>query len=136
MTATRARSIPLCLALAGLTIGAGLASRRYPELLPTFVARYAGDALWAAMVFWLLALVWRRAGTGRLALAALVVAFAVEASQLYQAVWLDTVRATRIGGLLLGRGFLWSDLVAYAAGVGIAAGLDMLLTGRAGKGSR
>jgi hypothetical protein len=52
--ASRRRSIPLYLALACLTIGAGLASRHYPELFPGFVAQYAGDTLWAAMVFWVL----------------------------------------------------------------------------------
>ena len=41
------------------TIAAGLASRRFPALQPSFVARYAGDALWAAMVFWAL---WVRSG--------------------------------------------------------------------------
>jgi len=83
--------------------------------------------LWAALVFWLLALGWRRAGTGRLAGGAIVVAFAVECSQLYHAAWIDSIRRTRIGALVLGSDFLWSDLVCYAVGVGIAAVLDALI---------
>jgi len=60
-----------------LTIGAGLASRRYPEVLPIFVARYAGDTLWAAMVFWLIALVRRPLRTFVVAAISLTVSFAV-----------------------------------------------------------
>jgi len=126
----RTRSRVLYLALTCLTIGLGLASRRYPAFLPAFVARYAGDALWAAVVFWILALVWRRAGTGALAGGALVIAIAVECSQLYHAPWIDSIRQTRVGALVLGSGFLWSDLVCYAAGIGIAAALDVLIVDR------
>lgn len=126
----RARSIPLYLALACLTIGAGLASRRYPAFFPAFIARYAGDTLWAAMVFWILALGWRRAGTRVLAGGAIATSFAVECSQLYHAAWIDSIRRTRLGALVLGSDFLWSDLACYAVGVGIAAGLDALIGGR------
>ena len=49
---------------------------------------------------------------------ALLTAFTVEISQLIRGDWLDTIRSTRLGMLLLGRGFLWSDLVAYAGGTG------------------
>ena len=127
MTTMRERPIPLYVALACLTIGAGLASRRYPAALPAFIARYAGDALWAALVFWLLALGWRRAGTLRLAGGAIAVAFAVECSQLYHAAWIDAIRVKRIGALVLGSDFLWSDLACYAVGVSIVAMLDALL---------
>lgn len=131
-TAIRARSIPRYAALVCLTVGAGFASRRYPGFFPEFVARYAGDTLWATMVFWFLALGWRRASTGRLAASALAVAVAVECSQLYRAGWIDAVRETRIGALVLGSGFLWSDLVCYAVGVGIAVVVDGLLARRDG----
>jgi hypothetical protein len=129
-SAIRLRSIPLYVALACLTIVAGLASRRYSELFPEVVARYAGDTLWAAMVFWFLALGWRRTSSGRLAATAIAISFAVELSQLYRAAWLDSLRATWIGALVLGRGFLWSDLVCYTIGVCIAVVLDVLLVGR------
>src|SRR5262245_12823566 len=46
-----------------LTIAAGLASRRFGAVLPVFIATYAGDTLWAAMVFWGLALAAPRART-------------------------------------------------------------------------
>ena len=50
-----------------------------------------------------------------------------EFSQLYRAPWIDAVRATRLGALVLGQGFLWSDLWCYAAGVTLAAGIDWIL---------
>lgn len=117
------------------TIALGLASRRIAPHLPApvgpFVAAYVGDALWAAMVFFgvstllpRLALQWRVA----LALAYCV---ATELSQLYHAPWIDAVRATRLGGLVLGFGFLWSDLVAYAIGVLGAAAIARAAAPRA-----
>lgn len=111
-------------------MGLGLATRRVPEVFPSVVAEYGGDTLWAAMVFWLLAL-WRaRASTAHLAAAAMGVCTAVELSQLYQATWAISLRAKPGVGLILGQGFLWSDLVCYAVGVAAAAVLDALLQAR------
>ena len=124
MTAAPPRSRPVLAALLVATIALGLASRRFGDALPGVVAAYAGDALWAAMAFWLAALVAPGARTHRLAACALAFAVAVEASQLHRAPWLDAIRATRPGALVLGQGFLWSDLACYAVGVGAAALLD------------
>jgi hypothetical protein len=124
------RSRPAYLALLIVTVLAGLASRQWPAALPAFIASYAGDALWATMVVWLLALAWPRTGTLRLALTALTIAVAVEVSQLYHAPWIDGIRATRAGALALGQGFLWSDLACYAVGVTLAAGVDAWLVRR------
>ena len=119
--AMRPRSVPLLLALAGITIAMGLASRWYPQYLPVFVAKYAGDTLWATLVFWLLATVWRRASAAGLAALAIAISFAVEVSQLFHAGWIDSIRATTIGALVLGSGFLWSDFPCYVVGATLAA---------------
>lgn len=112
------------------TVAAGLASRRYPDWQPDFVARYAGDTLWAAMVFWIVALV-RPLGRARVLGAwALGLAFADEFSQLYRASWVVAIRSTRLGALVLGQGFLWSDLWCYAAGVALAMAVDRCLRSR------
>lgn len=124
---TPRRSRPTYVALLIATVAAGLASRQWPAAIPAFIASYAGDTLWATMVVWLLALLWPRTSTVRLASAALAIAVADELSQLYHAPWIDGVRATRLGALALGQGFLWSDLVCYAVGVSLAAGLDWWL---------
>lgn len=125
------RAVPRSRILAALlfatTIALGLASRRDAPALPHIIAAYAGDALWAAMVFWIAAFIRPRANTRTLAASALSVSFAVELSQLYQAPWINEIRATRLGALALGHGFLWSDLVCYVVGIAIAAGVDLIL---------
>ena len=115
-----------------LSIALGLASRRYGAALPRFIASYAGDALWATMVMWIYALIWPRTTTARLAIAALATAYAVELSQLYRAPWIDAVRASRVGALVLGQGFLWSDLACYAVGVAIGVMVDLVISHRVG----
>ena len=110
-----------------LTVAAGLASRRFPEAQPAWIGAYAGDTLWAAMVFWILALVAPQARTVALGSLAVGIAWAVELSQLVRVPWLDAVRATRLGALALGQGFLWSDFVCYTVGAAIAAVLDRAL---------
>jgi len=116
-------------------VAAGLASRRFGAHLPAFVATYAGDTLWASMVFAGLGLLFPRAATRTLAIAALAFAVADEISQLYHAPWIDAIRATRLGALVLGYGFLWSDLACYTVGaLGAVAG-EVALRGRRPSGS-
>lgn len=112
------------IAYTALTIALGLASRQFPTRLPTFVALYAGDTLWATLMFWLLALARPAAPTAALAATALLISVLVELSQLVHVGWLDAARANPFGALVLGQGFLWSDLLCYAAGVLLAAALD------------
>jgi hypothetical protein len=124
------RSRTLYLLLVAATVALGLASRRVGDVLPGFVAWYAGDVLWAAMVFLLIAATWRTGPTRQVAAAAGFFSLAVELLQLYHAPWIDAVRQTRIGGLVLGFGFLWSDLACYAVGIALAAALDHRLVQR------
>ena len=119
------RSRAVYLGLAVGTASLGLTSRRFRSELPWFVAEYAGDTLWAAMVYFIAAMFWRNAGVRRLAAGAFGFSLAVELSQLYQAPWINAVRSTRLGGLVLGYGFLWSDLAYYAVGVALAVGFDL-----------
>ena len=57
----------------------------------------------------------------------LLVCYGIEVSQLYHAPWIDDLRRTRLGGLIVGFGFLWSDLVCYAVGVMLALLLELAL---------
>ncbi len=99
----------------------GLASRRYQAGLPEFGGEYAGDTLWALMLSLLVStLVANRTVISR-ATMSLVLAFLVEISQLYHAPWIDSIRNTTLGGLVLGFGFLWTDLVCYTVGIIIGA---------------
>lgn len=124
-------------ALLGVVIAAGLASRSALAVhLPVFVATYAGDTLWALTVFLGLGLVFRRVRPSLIASMALVFAFSVEASQLYQADWINAIRSNRLGALLLGNGFKWSDLACYTVGVAIGFTVETILTFRPPKGLR
>ena len=94
----------------------GLASRRFFGEIP-FVKTYVGDALWALMVFFGIAFTVNRWSAKAVALATILVSFSIEISQLYHAPWIDSLRATRLGGLGLGFSFVWSDLLCYTIGV-------------------
>ena len=47
----------------------------------------------------------------------LYLCFLLEFSQLYQVKWINNIRKTGPGKLVLGQGFLWSDLLAYSLGI-------------------
>ena len=102
-----------------MTVGVlllGLASRRFFGDIP-FIKIYVGDIAWALMVYFGMAFTFTKWSVGAIALATLTFAFGIEASQLYHTLMLDGLRATRLGGLVLGFSFLWSDLLCYSAGV-------------------
>jgi hypothetical protein len=109
------------------TIALGLASRSQWLGLTRFLGDYPGDTLWALCVFLLIACACPRGSTRHVALAAASFATAVELSQLYQAPWINEIRRTSLGGLILGQGFLWSDLVCYACGILLGVLVDRLL---------
>jgi hypothetical protein len=121
------RSRGRCAIALVLVIAAGLGSRVFGHVLPAFVAAYAGDTLYATMIVVGLALVAPRWPTARLVATALALSVAIEVSQLYHAPWIDAIRATTPGALVLGYGFLWSDLACYVVGVLLGGGLDVLL---------
>ena len=110
-----------------VVITLGLLSRRYPEFLPTALGKYPGDALWALMAFLGFGFWFRRAPTVVTALAAFAFSVAMEVSQLYHAPWIDSVRGTFPGRLVLGSGFAWSDIAAYAMGIFIGAAVEFTL---------
>jgi len=106
----------------------GLSSRAYPHLLPHFLATYAGDTLWALMAFLLIGLMFPLISTVKVVAIALLFSFFIELSQLYHAPWIDELRQYRVIALVIGRGFLWSDLVCYSIGVAIGAVGELLWT--------
>ncbi|HJE26033.1 MAG TPA: DUF2809 domain-containing protein [Methylorubrum populi] len=119
----RTRRLPLLLATAAV-IAAGLAIRLAPLGWPPMVVKYAGSILWGAMVYGLVAFLRPAAETHRLVAVAGLIAVAVELFRLVHAPWLDAFRLTLPGQLLLGRIFSVWNLLAYAAGIAAAAGLD------------
>ncbi|MGE7997561.1 DUF2809 domain-containing protein [Lysinibacillus sp. NPDC093190] len=108
------------------TILFGLASRKWSLLLPSFVAQNAGDMLWAMMVYFGFRLLLVRKTTLSAIWLSFLFSFGIEFSQLYQEDWLNQIRGTTLGALILGKGFLVEDLVRYTVGIIIATILDMV----------
>lgn len=107
-----------------LTIALGLLSRT--GMVPKFIYAYLGDALYALMFFFIFAWLLPRLPTWKIVLLSIGSCYLIEISQLYQADWINGIRRTRLGGLILGFGFLWSDLVSYLVGGLIGGGIDFL----------
>jgi len=103
-------------------IAAGLLSRKI-AVIPAWV----GDALWAMMIYLLLRIAFIRTSVFKIIAFSLAFCFTIEVSQLYQASWINQTRSTLIGHLILGQGFLWSDLLAYTGGVLLIAMADSML---------
>lgn len=114
-----------------LTIAFGLFSRKIAYLyLPDIVNEYLGDAIWASMIFLIFRFTFFNKDTRYIAIISLGFCFLIELSQLYHAPWIEAIRATTLGGLVLGSGFLWSDLLAYYIGVHVAATFELYILRR------
>ena len=107
----------LCAALGVLLLG--LLTRPARHFLPGVVTGNLGDALYALLVYLLIALAFPRLPPLRVSAGAFLFCALVETSQLYQAGWINVVRHTTLGDLVLGYGFSWGDLFAYLAGAGL-----------------
>lgn len=121
------RSRAVYAALALLTIGLGLLSRSSLFESVEFVRQYGGDALWALTAYWMIGVVAPNCNSLRKGLIAVAFAFTIEFSQLYQSPWINELRQTTMGGLILGYGFKLSDLIAYSIGVACGVAGDTSL---------
>lgn len=94
----------------------------------SFLPDEAGDALWAMVVFCCWRMILPRKPLPAVAIISLLTSYAVEFSQLIRVEWLDRFRSTTIGHLLLGQGFLWTDIIAYTIGIAIVYLVVLLIT--------
>lgn len=108
----------------------GLCSRTYAASLPAFVAEHFGDALWASMIYFGVRAVWSNKSFIWAGLISVVFCFGIEFSQLYQADWINGIRSTKLGSLVLGRGFLTVDLVRYSGGILVSLVIDWYFSKR------
>jgi hypothetical protein len=100
----------------------GLLSRK-----TTVLPAATGDVLYAAMMYFIVRFFVIRYKIKKVAIISLAVCFTIECSQLYQAAWINNIRMTLPGRLILGHGFLWGDLLAYVSGVTLASLTDIVL---------
>lgn len=108
-------------------VGLALPARLIPEHLPWWYVRYFADYLWAMLVFFGAGLIFRKLSTWRVAVATLLLAYLTEITQLFHPLWLDHLRSIPWIGLLIGYGFLWSDIAAYTLGIGTGALIEHFL---------
>ncbi len=82
-----------------------------------WIPEETGDALWAMMVFCLWRIILVKQSLRLVAIISLTHSFLVEFSQILRWSWLVSFRSTFIGHMMLGQGFLWTDLLAYLIGI-------------------
>ena len=116
----------LYLILTIIVIILGLLSRKI-ENLPEIISLYSGDILWALMIFLIIAFIFNKKSTIFTISWAIIFSYSIEISQLYHEPWIDAMRNTTLGGLILGFGFLWSDLVCYTIGILIGIVIDIII---------
>jgi glycopeptide antibiotics resistance protein len=107
-----------------ITILLGLASRKFSHLLFSFLAENAGDVLWAMMVYFGVRFLFLKKNMLTAIFLSFLFSFGIEFSQLYQEDWINQIRGTILGALILGKGFLTVDLIRYTTGIVIAFSLD------------
>jgi hypothetical protein len=97
-----------------------LATRSHHEWFHPLIVEYGGDIIWAGMFLFFLRIFFIKIELWKLALINYALGVADEVSQLYQAPWILSIRQTKLGGLMLGHTFVWSDIVCYALGTLLA----------------
>jgi hypothetical protein len=106
-----------------ITIGMGLFSRQIP-----YIPLFLGDVLYAVMMYLIARFIFTKLDYLQAGGLALVLTFTIEFSQLCQYDWLIAIRSTLIGRLVLGQGFLYSDLLAYTGGIILVMSLSKIFS--------
>ncbi len=109
------------LPIMAVLIALGLPARVISTSLPAWYVLYFGDYLWAMLLFFGFALVFQKMSPLKVGGVTLLFTYAIEISQLFHPQWLQNFRSMPLFGLILGYGFLWSDILAYT--LGIASGV-------------
>ena len=117
MKTTKNRNRKIYALMMILVMCLGLFSRKMYHYLPDLINSYLGDGLWAMMIYFAAAVGFNKSSVKRIIIISLVFCYGIELSQLYHEPWIDSIRNTTLGGLVLGYGFLWKDIVAYTLGV-------------------
>ncbi len=105
----------------------GIGSRHFSESLPKWIAEYAGDTMWALSAYYIIRIIFIKLSILCSACIAFCFSVLIEISQLYHSTWINSIRHTIIGGLILGFGFLWSDIVCYLVGILIGLFIELII---------
>lgn len=89
---------------------------------------FAGDFLWAALIYLMFSFCFIRLSFQYKFWIPLLICYAVEATQLYHAPWIDSLRQNSFLQLVLGHGvFGFTDILAYTLAIMIVSGMDRLV---------
>lgn len=108
-----------------ITIGTGLFSRS--RFIPEWIYPYLGDVLYTVMYYFIVGFMFPAMKPIKVAILSIVFCYAIEFTQICKADWLMELRSYKLGGLILGYGFRWSDLVCYTLGGGLGMALEKIL---------
>ncbi len=108
-----------------VTVGLGLTSRA--DFIPKLIYPFLGDILYSLMIFFIIGFIFKDFSSFKIALISIGICYIIEISQFYEANWIEEIRNTKLGGLILGYGFLWSDLVSYLVGATLGFSLEFFL---------
>lgn len=117
---TRVR--PALIAL--LLVPAGLATKQSSI---GWVADHLGGALYVTFFCFVVLSLWPRTGRLTVVVGVTLATCGIEFLQLSSADWLEAIRATRLGGMLLGASFSWTDFPFYALGGAAAWVIDAVV---------
>ncbi len=106
------------------TLILGLFSRSHYVESDTLFSIYGGDILWAAMTYWGICLLSIKKETKFALICAILFCYVIEFSQFYKGEWILYLRSTTLGALILGHGFLISDLYCYTIGIFLSFMMD------------
>ena len=114
----------LYLGLALCTLFLALFIRSLWSSLPYAINFWIGDFLWSFMLYWGCRFLFLNSKRIQMTVFLIVFCWFIECSQMFHTIWLDAFRNTTFGGLLLGHGFLWSDIFSYTGGAIVAYWID------------
>ena len=107
------------------TIGFGLVSRA--DFIPKLIYPFFGDILYSLMIFFIIGFIFTDFSSLKIALISIGICYIIELSQFYEANWIVEIRNNKLGGLLLGYGFLWSDLISYLVGGALGFSIEYFI---------
>jgi len=107
------------------TVGLGLTSRA--DFIPKLIYPFLGDILYSLMIFFIIGFIFTDFSSLKIALISIAICYIIELSQFYEANWIVEIRNNKLGGLLLGYGFLWSDLISYLVGGALGLSIEFFL---------
>lgn len=116
--------------LIALTVPLGFVTRMTSLPMPDLVRNYGGDVLSATCIYFGVRFILDTRNLWQCGVIAFVICVLIELQQLITWEPLLRLREDTPMDILLGHGFLWSDLVCYAVGVALGLGISRYLESR------